>query len=443
MTWKSWLQSATAAGLIMFSSACTAHWVVASQPEPQPSGYAVGDPPPAPVEVIPPRPGVHYVWIKGHWTWRAPVQEYEWAPGHWQYTGQDEYARHEHARDDDDDARRGDRDHDMENVHVYGRPPRDRAERVPPAPGRDYEWVKGRWVWHQNVREYEWERGRWERPARVGRTDEPGRTAHERPANEPGRGANDHESEHNGNGRGAQGQPGDNNGRGAQGHEGDNNGNGRGAQGQPGDSNGRGAQGHQGDNNGNGRGAQGHQGDNNGNGRGAQGHQGDNNGNGRGAQGQPGDSNGRGAQGHQGDNNGNGRGAQNHPTEPQGHAVDTHPMIRPVHPVETPPVNPSVRGTKPVIDNGDPTPIAKHPPNARGNVVVYATRQPPHDRLEKMPQRPAPDFVWIGGHWAWQNSKYVWIAGSWNKPQAGFHSWAPGHWAHEARGWYYVEGHWR
>ncbi len=396
MTWKSWLQSATAAGLIICSSACTAHWVVASQPEPQPSGYAVSDPPPAPVEVIPPRPGVHYVWIKGHWAWRAPVQQYEWAPGYWQYTGQDEHARGEHARDDDD-ARRGDHDHYGENVHVYDRPPRDREERIPPSPGRDYDWVKGRWVWHQDLREYEWESGRWERPARVGRTDEPGRTAHERPANEPGRGAGDHHPDNNGNGRGAEG------------HQGDNN-------------------------NGNGRGAEGHQGDNNnGNGRGAEGHQGDNN-----------NGNGRGAEGHQGDNNnGNGRGAQGQPAEPQGQAVDTHPMIRPVHPVEPRPVNPSVRGTKPVIDNGHPTPTANHPPNARGTVVVYANRQPPHDRIERMPVRPAPNFVWIGGHWAWQSNNYVWIAGSWNKPQAGFHAWTPGHWVHEARGWYYVEGHWR
>ncbi len=347
MTWKSWLQGTTAAGLIVFSSACTAHWVVASQPEPQPSGYAVVDPPPEPVEVIPPRPGVHYVWVKGHWMWRAPVEQYQWAPGHWLYTGQDERARDEHGdRDDhgeqargDNDARRGDRDHYVEDVHSHGHPPRDRAERVPPAPGRDYTWINGRWVWHQPVRAYEWEAGRWERPARVGRTDEPGRTGHERP------------------------------------------------------------------------------GDNNGNGRGNNGHQPDS----------------------------NGRGAENKPTEPQGQAVDTHPMIRPVHPVEMRPVDPSVPGTKPVIDGGDPQPIAKHPTSANGHaaVMVYATKQPPHDRIEKVPPRPHADAVWMAGHWDWRVNEYRWSPGHWVKPEAGFHAWTPGHWAHEARGWYYVEGNWR
>ena len=347
MTWKSWIRSSAAAGLIMVSSACAAHWVVASQPAPGPSGYAVGDPPPAPVEVIPPRPGVDYVWITGRWMWAAPAQEYEWAPGHWQYTG-DEHARGDHY------DHRGDHDHDVEDVRVYGRPPRDRDERIPPSPGRDYEWVRGRWMWHQTAREYEWAPGRWQR--------------------------NDHQ------GRGAESNDHGNNGRGNNGNDHADNGN---------------------DHGNNGRG-------NNGNDHASNGNQPDS----------------------------NGRTAHPRPAEPTGHAVDTHPMIRPVPP-ETRPVEPPTRMAKPIIETGDPQPIAKHPANGRGSVVVYANREPPHERIEKPTPQQDPGSVWVGGRWVWQNNNYVWTPGRWMRPQAGFRTWVPGHWAHEPQGWYYVEGYWR
>ncbi|HEX8726337.1 MAG TPA: hypothetical protein VF737_13200 [Gemmatimonadaceae bacterium] len=383
MTWKSWIRSSAAAGLIMISSACAAHWVVASQPAPGPSGYAMGDPPPAPVEVIPPRPGVDYVWITGRWVWAAPAQEYEWAPGHWQYTG-DEHARGDHY------DHRGDHDHDVEDVHVYGRPPRDRDERIPPSPGRDYEWVRGRWVWYQTAREYEWEPGRWAR--------------------------------HDGNGRGADEHHGDNNGRGNNGNDHADNGNDHG-------NNGRGNNGNDHANNGN---------DHGNNGRGNSGNDHAGNGNDHGNNGNQPDSNGRTA---------HPRPAE--PTAPTGHAVDTHPMIRPVPPEtrpvppETRPVEPPTRMAKPIIETGDPQPIAKHPGGGRGTVVVYANREPPHDRIEKPAPQHDPGTVWVGGRWVWQNNNYVWTPGRWMRPQAGFRTWVPGHWAHEAQGWYYVEGYWR
>jgi hypothetical protein len=43
--------------------------------------YVVRQPPAERVEVITARPGVEYVWVKGHWGWRR--NDYEWIPGRW------------------------------------------------------------------------------------------------------------------------------------------------------------------------------------------------------------------------------------------------------------------------------------------------------------------------------------------------------------------------
>ncbi|MBI4502170.1 MAG: YXWGXW repeat-containing protein [Gemmatimonadetes bacterium] len=43
--------------------------------------YLQVGPPPAPVEVISPRPGEYFVWIEGSWLWDDQV--YVWSPGRW------------------------------------------------------------------------------------------------------------------------------------------------------------------------------------------------------------------------------------------------------------------------------------------------------------------------------------------------------------------------
>ena len=66
----------------------------------EPPGPVVTSPPPAPppvpAEVVPVAPGPAYVWVPGHWSWRAngyvwvpgayvlPAQPgYVWVPAHW------------------------------------------------------------------------------------------------------------------------------------------------------------------------------------------------------------------------------------------------------------------------------------------------------------------------------------------------------------------------
>jgi hypothetical protein len=75
--------------------------------------------------------------------------------------------------------------------------------------------------------------------------------------------------------------------------------------------------------------------------------------------------------------------------------------------------------------------------------VMFITRDPPPDRVEKVSVRPSDDAVWIGGHWSGRGNSYVWTPGRWQRPEAGAKEWESGKWVREQRGWYYVEGHWQ
>ena len=69
---------------------------------------------------------------------------------------------------------------------------------------------------------------------------------------------------------------------------------------------------------------------------------------------------------------------------------------------------------------------------------------PPVTRVQRrIPRRPGPAFVWIGGHWAWRGGRTVWIAGVWAPaPHPGW-LWEAPRWAAENGQWRYYEGYWR
>ena len=51
--------------------------------------------------------------------------------------------------------------------------------------------------------------------------------------------------------------------------------------------------------------------------------------------------------------------------------------------------------------------------------------------------------AWIDGHYQWNGSEYVWVAGRWERPPHPGNAWVNGLWAHNRNGWYWVEGYWR
>ena len=73
--------------------------------------------------------------------------------------------------------------------------------------------------------------------------------------------------------------------------------------------------------------------------------------------------------------------------------------------------------------------------------TVYVKVSPPDPKVEKKPDPPNNNAVWIGGYWNWDGGKYVWIGGYWEKNPQG--TWVAGHWKNTKRGYVWVPGHWK
>jgi hypothetical protein len=73
-----------------------------------------------------------------------------------------------------------------------------------------------------------------------------------------------------------------------------------------------------------------------------------------------------------------------------------------------------------------------------GTVVTEA---PPAPRVETRGTAPNPDYAWVGGYWAYANSRWVWIPGHWERNRPGA-VWVAGHWDRGLSGWAWTPGHW-
>jgi hypothetical protein len=65
---------------------------------------------------------------------------------------------------------------------------------------------------------------------------------------------------------------------------------------------------------------------------------------------------------------------------------------------------------------------------------------PPPPRYERVMVAPGPNYVWIGGHWAW-HGRWVWEGGRWESRHPGA-VWINGHWDRNGPGWVWVDGRW-
>jgi hypothetical protein len=95
--------------------------------------------------------------------------------------------------------------------------------------------------------------------------------------------------------------------------------------------------------------------------------------------------------------------------------------------------------TPPPPATAAPQPPAPPPPMADDVVVA---QPPPPPIAETIPLCPSPDYVWIGGSWAWRGS-WVWSSGYYFRRPVGQVAWVPGYWDHRASGWGWNRGHWR
>jgi hypothetical protein len=67
---------------------------------------------------------------------------------------------------------------------------------------------------------------------------------------------------------------------------------------------------------------------------------------------------------------------------------------------------------------------------------------PPPPREEPRGVAPAAAYVWIPGHWTWDNN-WVWTPGHWELPPSRTTVWIPGQWVHTDRGWVWQSGRWQ
>jgi len=70
------------------------------------------------------------------------------------------------------------------------------------------------------------------------------------------------------------------------------------------------------------------------------------------------------------------------------------------------------------------------------------TEAPPPPRTEIAIPSPGPAYVWIPGHWGWQDH-WIWIGGDWVIPPRPEAVWVAGFWARAANGYVWKPGHWR
>jgi len=85
---------------------------------------------------------------------------------------------------------------------------------------------------------------------------------------------------------------------------------------------------------------------------------------------------------------------------------------------------------------------APSPNLTKGTAAIAAPYPPPAILAEILPPAPAPNSLWLIGHWNWNGAKYVWTPGQYIQRPAPTANWMPGYWEQESEGWVWTDGHW-
>ncbi len=85
---------------------------------------------------------------------------------------------------------------------------------------------------------------------------------------------------------------------------------------------------------------------------------------------------------------------------------------------------------------------APSPNLTMGTATIAAPYPPPAILAEIPPPAPAPNSLWLVGHWNWSGAKYVWTPGQYIQRPAPTANWMPGYWEQESQGWVWTDGHW-
>lgn len=76
---------------------------------------------------------------------------------------------------------------------------------------------------------------------------------------------------------------------------------------------------------------------------------------------------------------------------------------------------------------------------------VFAPREPPPPRYERVPPPPRGrrEWVWAPGYWRWSGRGYVWVGGHYVERPRHEAVWVPGHWAARGPQWVWIPPHWQ
>ena len=74
-------------------------------------------------------------------------------------------------------------------------------------------------------------------------------------------------------------------------------------------------------------------------------------------------------------------------------------------------------------------------------LTTTAPSEPPPLRVETVPAAPMRVLFWVPGFWQWGGTTWVWVAGSWQRPEAGA-TWRPAAWRARGKVHVLIPGQW-
>ena len=60
--------------------------------------------------------------------------------------------------------------------------------------------------------------------------------------------------------------------------------------------------------------------------------------------------------------------------------------------------------------------------------LLLARIEHPIDLKEDPGPSPSPDYMWVKGHWRWNDVQWIWVSGRWIPRPSQDAQWVPGYW---------------
>jgi hypothetical protein len=74
--------------------------------------------------------------------------------------------------------------------------------------------------------------------------------------------------------------------------------------------------------------------------------------------------------------------------------------------------------------------------------ALVVNEAPPPPKVETVGIAPSSNYDWVAGRWAYRDSAWNWVPGSWQPRPRPNAAWIPGHWDQTDHSWTWTPGHW-